>query len=157
MEQTAAASLPYICFKGCLTWEKLPRFPLFIIFFFSGSFSLIGSVGLINVKCTFSKGVAQQMFRPCWKSRANSVFLSSFTNKGPVSRGFFSLMECFPSEYVFVFAKSAKLFMLGYFQISFFFFFFFFSIYGAGGPSAGTAMFYFPPPPRVEHRLQTRP
>lgn len=29
------------------------------------------------------------MFRPCWKSRANSVFLSSFTNKGPVSRVFF--------------------------------------------------------------------
>lgn len=29
------------------------------------------------------------MFRPCWKSRANSVFLSSFINKGPVSRVFF--------------------------------------------------------------------
>lgn len=39
---------------------------------------------------------------------------------------FFSLMECFPSEYVFVFAKSAKLFTLGYVQISFFFFLFFF-------------------------------
>lgn len=55
---------------------------------------------------------------------------------------FFSLMECFPSEYVFVFAKSAKLFTLGYFQKKLFLLFF--SPYmEQEGPQQGLPCFIF--------------
>lgn len=121
------------------------------VFGLSWPFSLIGSVGSINAKCTFFLKCSELA-----ESRGPTllVCLSFLEIKGPVSRIFlFFFNHGMFSERIFFFfycnikpnESRSLTFTRALFSLH---------VWKQDGPQQGAAMFYFLQPPRVKHRLQ---